>query len=146
MEDRILQGEVQLWVDRGNSSGYGFILFSHGGPRLDRVFFSHDDITPDALGRRSHGHREVSVVEHILKGLHQPIASVFLKRSSGDKLYLSIADVAESHKERFPNLCVGDHVWHGVAPPHGDQRTWRATGAEFYSCDGELALREQLTC
>jgi hypothetical protein len=182
MLDKVFEGTIDKWVDRGNAAGFGFVGFESGS-RIDRAFFSHDDITPDALGRRSHAkivgspirfklskylyrgepsakavevqsifsadvenvqdHREVSVVEHILKGSRQPIASVFLKRRSGDKLYLGIEDVAADHKEGFRRLRVGDHVWSGIAPPLGNQRTWRATAAEFYSPEEEAALREQ---
>src|SRR5580700_6762861 len=117
MLDKVFEGTIDKWVDRGNAAGFGFVGFESGS-RIDRAFFSHDDITPDALGRRSHAkivgspirfklskylyrgepsakavevqsifsadvenvqdHREVSVVEHILKGSRQPIASVFL--------------------------------------------------------------------
>ena len=176
MSDRIYEGEIDFWTDRGNAAGFGFVSYDSGS-RIDRAFFSHDDIAPDALGRRSHAkiigslvrfklrkysykgelsakaievqsifsadvenvqdHREVSVVERILKG------SAFLKRTCGDKVYLGLADVADDHKGRFQKLRIGDHVWSGVAPPLGNQRTWRATAAEFYSPEEEAALREQ---
>jgi hypothetical protein len=183
MLDKAFQGTIEYWVDRGNSSGFGFVSYESGS-RIDRVFFSHEDITPDGLGRRSHAkiigsrvkfkltkylykdqpsakavevqsifpsdaadpnHREVSVVEHVIKGSHQPIASVFLKRSSGDKLYLTSCSVAAGHKDRFHNTRIGDHVWSGVKPPTDGHPTWLATEAEFYSKAEEEAIRQEET-
>lgn len=167
---------------RAETAGFDYLDFGMGGPRLDRIFYTQDDVVPDVIGRTLHGrilgnlvrfrlakhihrgqqvakatyvesvfgvdtagvanHREVSIVNNIVTGSHRPIASVFLKRSSGDKLYLGYDGVAEAHQDQVQHLKLGDHVWHGVAPPLGNQRTWRATVAEFYSDNEEAAMLE----
>jgi hypothetical protein len=182
MADRIFEGTIDHWSDRGDAAGFGFIECSLGGPRLDRIFYGQNDILPDAIGRRLHGrilgnlvrfrlgkhvhrgqptakavdiesvfpvdianpqaHREVSVIDNIVAGSRGPVASVFLLRSSGDKLYLGYDGVAEAHRDRFPHLKRGDHVWHGVEPPAGNQKLFRAVHAEFYSPEEENAMRE----
>ena len=77
-------------------------------------------------------HREVSVVDHIVPGSHEPIGSVFLRRESGGKLYLSQADVADAHRDKCQTLKGRAHAWHGVAPPANqhptcEQQWWCST-------------------
>lgn len=84
-------------------------------------------------------HREISVIDHIVRGPKREVASVFLKRKSGDQLYLSHSNVAPEHRDRFHRLQIGQHVWHGVQRPTGSHLTWLATAGEFYS-KGEEAL------
>jgi hypothetical protein len=52
--ERIYEGSVDKWVDRGNASSFGFIEFEHGA-RIDRIFFYHASITQDNIGRTLHG-------------------------------------------------------------------------------------------
>ena len=173
MQGKVFEGTIDFWTDRGNAAGFGFILSSTGGPRLDRIFYDHNDICPDAIGRRQHGrivgnlvrfklgrhvhrgqptaraldvesvfaadkvnpasHREVSTVDHILKGTREPIAAVFLKRECGDKLYLSCDGVVREFRDRWKTLEVGSRVYHGVAAPTDRQKTWQAVAAEIFA-------------
>jgi hypothetical protein len=173
MQGKLFEGTIDFWTDRGNAAGFGFILFSAGGRQLDRIFYAHDDIVPDSIGRRQHGrilgnlvrfklgkhlhrgqptakaldvesvfpvdianaeaHREVSTVDHILKGTREPIAAVFLKRNCGDKLYLSCDGVVPEFRDRWKTLRVGSRVYHGVAAPTERQKTWQAVAAEIFA-------------
>jgi hypothetical protein len=78
-------------------------------------------------------HREVSVVDHILKGTREPIAAVFLKRECGDKLYLSCDGVVREFRDRWKTLQVASRVYHGVAAPTERQKTWQAVAAEIFA-------------
>jgi cold shock CspA family protein len=92
--------------------------------------------------RGPENHREISVVDRIVPGKREPIAAAFLVRECGDKLYLNCDGVANAHKHRFRYLRVGQHVWHGIEPPIGNQKSFRAVHSEFYSDVEEAAIQK----
>ena len=181
---KLFEGSINRWVDRSQESGFGWIRYDSGRPRLQDIFYLHTGIAPDNVGRRSHGkiagnlvrfrlekhihrgspavkavdivsvfptdvaepdaHREITVVESLVRNHRGFLGSIFLRRKCGDQLHLSRADVSDDYKERFLNLHIGDHVWCGVQPSTNSRHpTWCAVAAEFYSAEEEHAMREE---
>jgi hypothetical protein len=87
-------------------------------------------------------HRECSVVHNFVIGSGKYRAA-FLDRESGDQALLTYENVSADHKDLFPKLKVGDHVWHGVIPPSRG-KNFLATFAEFYSEQEENEMAQEL--
>ena len=82
-------------------------------------------------------HREVSTVERLAP------SGIFLRRKTGEELFLNLSDVLPEFHARIATLRVSDHVFHGVAPSIKNSTahfTWRATAAELFSREEQESL------
>ena len=50
MIGREFAGEIDKFVDRGPKDSFGFIQFTNGGRRVERIFFSLADVRPTNIG------------------------------------------------------------------------------------------------
>jgi hypothetical protein len=86
-------------------------------------------------------HREVSRIERLSPGC------VYLRRETGEQLFLHISDVLPEFLDRFEILRVGDAVFHGVRPATKNsivQSTWRAVAAELFSPEEQEKMHSEV--
>ena len=91
---------------------------------------------PDPLN-----HREVSRIERLGPGC------VYLRRETGEQLYLHRSEVLPEFKDRFEALRIGDAIFHGVRPATKNsvvQSTWRAVAAELFSPEEQYEMRNEV--
>jgi hypothetical protein len=70
--NKIYEGMVRRWVDRGPSAGFGFIQYSPGGSSNDEVFYLWEDIEVDNIGRKHHGRIVGNLVRFkLIKTIHR---------------------------------------------------------------------------
>lgn len=81
-------------------------------------------------------HQEISTVEQLGRGF------VFLRRESGDMLYLNPRGAADPSVIDLQVFDKGDKVFHGVAAPTERQPSFRAVEAELFSPEEQEAMRE----
>ena len=82
--------------------------------------------------------REISHVERIGPGC------IYLRRQTGEQLFLHLSDVLPEFRDRFPSLKIGDAVFHGVRPSTKSgaaYATFRAVAAELFSPEEQEEIR-----
>jgi hypothetical protein len=85
-------------------------------------------------------HREVSRVERLGPGC------AYLRRQTGEQIFLHVSAVLPAFLDRFPTLRIGDAVFHGVKPSTKNSvahATWRAFAAELFSLEEQEELRSK---
>jgi hypothetical protein len=136
MFDRIFQGTIDKWIDRGDGNGYGFVLYQPGGSRLDRVYFDQEGITPNNIGLRSHGKILGNLVHfRIARYTHRdkPSAKAVDIRSA---FPVGVAD-PEAHRE----ISVVDRLVPGSLGSLGYVFLRRKNGDSLYLSSADVADR-----
>ena len=85
--------------------------------------------------------REISHVERIGPGC------IYLRRQTGEQLFLHLSDVLPEFRDRFPSLKIGDAVFHGVRPSTKSgaaHATFRAVAAELFSPEEQYEMRNEV--
>jgi len=120
----------------GSPVQFEIITVNHKGKvalRADNVEALFREKIQDPEAFRT-AYREISVVHE------KSFNSCLLRRDSGDFILLKRQDVVDVFQDRFADLRVGDRVFHGVAAPAEERKTWRAVEAEIFSREEQEEL------